>query len=275
MNYPMKYLSGNKQASLSRSVLLALLISFAGSVTGAVQNDLPVPNQPSDWVNDYANVFNANEKQQLSRKLNQFEYNNSTQIFVVTINENDGYPASMLAPMIGEAWGVGKEGKDNGLLVLMDMKERDVFISTGYGLEEFIPDAIAKRIVENEIIPAFKQGDFYGGIDAGTNVMIDLLEGKFTPDEYNAQLDSSGSVFRILPLLFLFILFFGMSRSRRAYGVRGGRRSSLPFWLAMGMMSGSRNSGSFGHFSSGSGGFGGFGGGGGGSFGGGGAGGSW
>jgi len=248
------------------------------SASGMMAQDLPVPGKPGDWVNDYADVFNSNEERQLSQKLNLFQYNNSTQIFVVTINENNGYDASLLAPLIGEAWGVGQKGKDNGLLILMDMKARDVFISTGYGLEEYIPDITAAQIVRNEIIPAFKQRDFYGGIDAGTDVIIGLLEGKFSPDEYREQSSSSEVGSAIGGIIFMLILFFAIFGSRRrSYGT-GGRGSNLPLWIALGMMSGSRRGGSFGNFSSGSGGFGGFGGftgGGGGSFGGGGAGGSW
>lgn len=261
-----------------RLTMLPLLLLLA--IATAKADELPVPAKPNDWVNDYAGVFNEQQVQQLSKKLNVFQYNNSTQLFVVSVPQNNGYPASMLAQMIGEKWGVGQEGKDNGLIVLMDMEEREVFISTGYGLEEYIPDAIAKRIVENEVLPAFRQGDFYGGIDKATDVMISLLEGKFTPDQYREQSAGSDTGSAIGGILFLLLMFFLLFSSRRRSFGAGGRRSSLPFWIALGMLSGSRHSsGSFGNFSSGSGsfggGFGGFTGGGGGSFGGGGAGGSW
>lgn len=264
-----------KQIKIKSIILILLVVSS----TGILAQDLPVPARPSDWVNDYAGVFSSSEREQLSKKLNFFQYNNSTQIFIVTINENDGYEASMLAPMIGEAWGIGQEGKDNGLLILMDMKERQVFISTGYGLEEYVPDITAAQIVRNEIEPAFKQGDFYGGIDAATDVVFSLLEGKFTPDEYRDQNSSSEVGSAIGGIIFMLILFFAIFGSRRrSYGAGGRGGSNLPLWIALGMMSGSRGRGSYGNFSSGSGGFGGFGGftgGGGGSFGGGGAGGSW
>jgi uncharacterized protein len=230
-------------------------------------------------VNDYAGVFSSQEKAALEQKLNEFEYNSSTQIFIVTINDNDGYPASDLAPRIGELWGVGQRGKDNGLIVLMDMQAHDVFIATGYGLEEYIPDAIAARIVRNELIPRFKNGEYYEGVNAGIDVMISLLEGKFTPDEYRKQTSSGGSsIAGIIFMIILFSIIFGGRRRSTGMSARGG---NLPLWLALGMLSGGRHSGSFGNFSSGSGGFGGgggfggFGGGGGGSFGGGGAGGSW
>lgn len=264
----------------SRITIFIFLLTFATAGLTA-QSDLPVPAQPADWVNDYADVFSDAETQQLSRKLNVFQYNHSTQIFVVTISENNGYPVSMLAPMIGEAWGVGQEGKDNGLILLLDMKERDVFIANGYGLEEYITDALSRRIIENEIIPSFKQGNYYEGVDKATDVMISLLEGKFTPDEYREQTASSESGPAIGGIIFLIIMFFVLFGSRRRPYGAGGRGSSLPLWIALGLLSGGRSSGSFGNFSSGSGGFGGgggfggFTGGGGGSFGGGGAGGSW
>ena len=267
---------------MMKNKIIAIIISLVLLVPVSIiaQEKLPVPDSPDSWVNDYANVFSAAEVSQLERKLNEFEYRTSTQIFVVTVDDNGGYPVSMLTPLIGERWGVGLKGKDNGLLVVMDMQDRDVFISTGYGVEEYIPDAISKRIVESEIVPNFKTGNFYGGIDAATDVMISLLDGKFTADEYRKQTASKGgsSIGGVLFMIILFSIIFG---GRRRSSGMGGRRSNLPLWLALGMMSGGRHSGSFGNFNSGGGGigggggFGGFGGGGGGGFGGGGAGGSW
>jgi uncharacterized protein len=260
--------------AISLMISILICIPFAGSA----QDRLPVPDKPGSWVNDYAGAFSPSQRARLEQKLNDFEYRSSTQIFVVTLNDNGGYPASDLAPRIGEAWGVGQKGKDNGLLVLADMGDRDVFISTGYGLEEFVPDAIAKRVVENEIIPHFKQGDYYGGIDAATDVLISLLDGKFTADQYRKQTSPGGGGAGIGGIIFMIILFSLIFGGRRRSTGMG--RSNLPLWIALGMLSGSRHSGSWGNFSSGSGGFGGsgfggFGGGGGGSFGGGGAGGSW
>jgi uncharacterized protein len=258
------------------SICLLILLPLLSQA----QDKLPVPDAPGSWVNDYAGIFSSAEASQLDRKLNEFEYRTSTQIFVITLDDNGGYPASDLAPRIGERWGVGQQGKDNGLLILVDMQERDAFISTGYGLEEFVPDAIAKRIIENEIIPNFRNGDYYAGIDAAAGVLISLLDGKFTAEEYRKQSSggAGGSIGGIIFMIILFSILFGGRRRSAGMG-----RSNLPLWIALGMLSGGRSSGSWGNFSSGSGGFGGgggggfggFSGGGGGSFGGGGAGGSW
>jgi len=263
---------------MKKYMIIAFCIFLAAPFWSMAQDKLPVPANPQSWVNDYAGVFNSAETNALESKLNEFEYRSSTQIFVVTLDDNGGYSASDLSQRIGEQWGVGQQGKDNGLLILMDMQDNDVYISTGYGLEEYIPDAIASRIVHNEILPNFRNGDFYAGIDSATNVMISLLDGKFTADEYRKQ-SSSGGTSSIGAIIFMIIIFSVIFGGRRRSSGMG--RSNLPLWLALGMLSGGRHSGSFGNFSSGSGGFssgggfGGFSGGGGGSFGGGGAGGSW
>jgi uncharacterized protein len=263
---------------MKKTVIIAISLLLVLPLWSSAQEKLPVPSAPQSWVNDYAGVFSSAESNALEQKLNEFEYRTSTQIFVVTLDDNGGYSASDLSQRIGEQWGVGQQGIDNGLLMLMDMQDNDVAISPGYGLEEYIPDIIASRIIQNELIPNFKNGDFYAGVDAGIDVMISLLDGKFTADEYKKQTSSGGasSIGAIIFMIVIFSMFFGGRRRSSGMG-----RSNLPLWLALGMMSGGRHSGSFGNFSSGSGGFsggggfGGFSGGGGGSFGGGGASGGW
>ena len=263
-----------------RILILFMLLIPAGLMASG--DKLPVPDSPSAWVNDYADIFSSQEETRLNQKLGMFEQHNSIQVFVVTLDENGGYQADMLAPLVGERWGVGQKGQDNGIVMLIDMQDREMFIATGYGNEQFVTDLEAGLIVRNEIIPAFKQGDYYGGVDNATGVLISLLDGEYTPQQYREQVSSGGSggagIGGIIFMIILFSLVFGGGR-RRSSGIG---RSNLPLWLALGMMSGGRShSGSFGNFSSGSGGFGGgggfggFSGGGGGGFGGGGAGGSW
>ena len=213
--------------------------------------------------------------------LAQFAKQTSTQLVVVTVPDLDGFDKADYAYQIGEKWGVGQKGKDNGLVVLLKPKTSnsrgEIFIATGYGLEAVLPDAILNNaVVDNEMMPRFEEGDYYGGLAAGLNVIMDISRGEYTAEHYQekASAGRGGGIPFFIILFVLFFSIFGRSRRRRFYSP--GR--SLPFWLAMGMMSGGgRSSGSFGNFSSGSGGFGGggFGGFGGGSFGGGGAGGSW
>ena len=175
-----------------------------------------------------------------------------------------------------------QKGKRNGLVILVKPKSMGSLghaaIAVGYGLEDTVTDALCKRIVENEMIPRFKQKDFYGGINAAINVLIDVTKGKYTADQYSKRKDHKSSKFAGF-LVFCFIILiilmiFGKRNSDQNDSI-GRSGSSIPFWLLMGGLLGSsgRSSGSgWGDFSSGGGSFGGFGGG---DFGGGGASGSW
>jgi uncharacterized protein len=253
---------------------LILLLSILSFQIFAQQNRI-FPKEPTGWVNDYADILNSQEENYLNTKLGFYEDSTSTQIFIVTLNDHQGMSIEQLGAEIGEEWGVGQKGKENGLLILVFPNDRQITIQTGYGLEEFVPDAIAKRIIENEITPAFKDGNYVLGLDKGTTVIMDLLSGKFSADQYSKQ-GSAGNA-PIAGLIFIVLLLIIISSTR------GGGKSrtlggNLPFWVALSMLSSSgRGGGSWGGFSGGSGGggFGGFSGGGGGSFGGGGASGSW
>lgn len=258
---------------------IKLILLFIGiSVTTFAQ--IPERPSPPRLVNDFANVLSQDEYNQLESTLEQFARETSTQIVVVTVNDLDDYQPYDYAVRLGENWGVGQQGKDNGIIILVKPKEANsdgqVYVATGYGLEGVLPDAVVNRaVVDNEMIPHFKENNYYQGIAGGAKVIMDITRGEYTAEqyqEYYAQERGGG-----LPVLFFIILFFvvfPILRGRRRRFYSPGR--SLPFWVAMGMMSG-RNShhGSFNNFSSGGGNFGGFGGFGGGSFGGGGAGGSW
>lgn len=261
------------------SFILILFVSFS-----SFAQDIPERPNPPKLVNDLANVLSAAEEQQMEQELDQFARETSTQIAIVTVPTLDGDAASDFAFRLGEKWGIGQKGKDNGVVVLFKPKTADskgqVFVAVGYGLEGVIPDAIANRdIVDHDMIPRFKNGDVYGGLYNGMHVIMSLASGEFTPKQYHEKVSSGGGAGAGI-IFFLFIVFFiivPIFRGKRRYYTGG---SSLPFWLLMGGMMGSGNrGGSWGNFNSGGGGFGGGGGGfggfGGGGFGGGGAGGSW
>jgi uncharacterized protein len=264
-----------------------LLILFLSVFTLSIfAQDIPERPNPPRLVNDMANVLTDQEEQQLELELVQFNDQTSTQICIVTLPSLNGMEISDLTFKIGEKWGVGQKGKNNGIMIVFKPKIGNesgaVFVAPGYGLEGIIPDAIANRVVNQEMIPRFSNNDIYGGLNAGTKVLMGLASQEFTAADYQKKTGGKksgkdgggGFIFVILIIIVLVSIFKG--------GRGGGysSRGSLPFWLAMGLLgSGNRGSGSFGGFSGGSGGFGGGGGGfggfGGGSFGGGGAGGSW
>ncbi|HKJ40497.1 MAG TPA: TPM domain-containing protein [Sunxiuqinia sp.] len=262
---------------------ISFILAFFISISSFAQ-DIPERPNPPRLVNDMANVLSKGQEQQLEQELDQFARQTSTQIAVVTVPKLDGYDISDFAFRLGEKWGIGQKGKNNGVVVIFKPKTAEsrgqVFVAVGYGLEGVIPDAIANRdIVDHEMIPRFKKRDVYGGLQNGVKVIMGLASREFTPKEYHEKVSSGkgGGLGIIIFLLILFFVIIPIFRGRRKYYSGG---SSLPFWLIMGGMMGSGSrGGSWGNFNSGGGSFGGGGGGfggfGGGSFGGGGAGGSW
>jgi len=281
MNYLMKFHSEkNRQMKKYFSLLLtSLILSTAGA------QKIPDPMQPPRMVNDFSQLLKPEERQQLEKKLQDFYFKTSTQIYIVILDDLDGYDIAGYSFRLGEKWGIGSKGKDNGILILLnpskDRKHGDVFIASGYGLESVIPDAKANRIVDYDMIPYFKNLDYYGGLSNAVNTLMELTRGEYTMDEYiQRHTQSSQNVPAIVIFFFIFFILSFIGRARRARHYSAGH--NIPFWTALFLASGAgrSHSGSFGNFSSGSGGFGGFGGGGfggggGGSFGGGGAGGSW
>lgn len=237
-----------------------------------------IPERPSPprLVNDLAEILTAEEEQTLENKLVEFNNQTSTQIAVVTVKSLEGYDAADFAYRIGEQWGVGQEGKNNGIVVLVKPKVGNeagkVYVSVGYGLEGVIPDATANRlIINNEMIPRFMENDYYGGIVNGVDVIMKLAAGEYTAEQYaDGGGWAEGFAAIVIIIIFIVIIIIG-SRNQRHFD--SGSNSGFPPIV----MGGSNHRGSWGGFSSGSGGFGGggFGGFGGGSFGGGGAGGSW
>jgi uncharacterized protein len=260
---------------------IIILLVFAVFWANLLPAQIPDRTNPPRLVNDFANILDKGEVDRLESKLVAFNNETSTQILVVTVPDLQGYDKSDFAFRLGEKWGVGQKGKDNGIVILVKPKTSEsngqVFVATGYGLEGVLPDAIVNNaVVDNEMIPSFKENNYYEGIDKGTNVIMQITRGEYSAEQYQQSAQQGGGSIVFFILLFvLFFWIFGRRRRNRFYSPG----KSLPFWLAMGMLSGNRHSGggSFGNFSSGSGGFGGggFGGFGGGSFGGGGAGGSW
>lgn len=247
--------------------ILFLFLSLSGN-----SQDFPEPMKPKRIVNDFTGLFTPQQNQALEQKLRHFNDTSSTQIAVVTVPSLNGYEPNDYAQRLAEKWGVGQKGKDNGLLVLVKPKsEREkgqVAIAVGYGLEGVIPDAIASRIIRNEIIPEFQQNNYYSGVNKATDVLMKLASGEFTAEQYNKKnkKDRGGLIFLPFLIVFLLPLFI---RRRKGYttGSHGGGGVPPIFFGGFG----GRGS-NFGSFSSGGGSFGGFGGGG---FGGGGASGSW
>ena len=240
------------------------------------QEVIPEKPVPPRLVNDFANILSPDQLQTLELKLVAFNDSTSVQIAVVTVPSLGGYEKADYAQQLGQKWGVGGSKFSNGFVILVKPKtvseNGEAFVATGYGVEQFVPAATASDIVNNEMIPRFKQNDYYGGIDAASNVLISLVRGEFKAENYSKNKKGSSSIF---VLIIIIVIIFLLTRNNNNHHTidRSGSGGPLFFPWMMGGGSGSRG-GSFGGggFGGGGGGFGGFGGG---SFGGGGAGGSW
>jgi uncharacterized protein len=238
------------------------------------------PPKPDKLVNDYTNSMSPAQVAALEQKLVAFDDSTSIQISVVMIQTLDGYDVNDYGYQLGRAWGIGGSKKNTGILVLASLGDRKMSIQTGYGMEGALPDAIAKRIIENEIKPYFKKGDYYGGFEAGTNSIISYTKGEYKNDSPKTNAKKKSFPAGIIVLIVIGIIFL-ISRGGGGGGGRsviGGRGAANIFWWSMlaGTLGGGRGGfgGGGGGFGGGSdgGGFGGFGGGG---FGGGGSSGSW
>ena len=229
-------------------------------------------------VYDYGKVLSGQEKVALETKLIQYSDSTSTQIVVITIESLQGEDIGILTPKWGQTWGIGgSEKNDNGVIILLAKKERKIWISAGYGVEDRLTAGIGGEITRNYILPEFKTGNYYAGLDKGTDAIFDVLKGKYKGERKNNK--NSGEGFPFIFIIIIIIIIIALIK-KKGGGNSGNNGGGGGFGLAeMILLSSLGRGGSFGGGSSGggfSGGGGGFGGGfGGGGFSGGGSGGSW
>lgn len=259
---------------LSRALVLAgAMLTIALHAAAAI----PQRPEPARLVNDLAGLFSSEQTEHLEDMLVAFDDSTSNQIAVVTVNDLEGYDAAEYATRIGLDWGVGSSEFDNGIVILVKPKTTtsgQVFIAVGYGLEGAIPDAYAKRIVNNEMIPHFMQNDYFGGVYEACELLMKLASGEISELREYEEDDTGAYIVLIFFVLMLIFFIIASKSDKGGKGGNGGRRIYTGPIITIGNDFGPwgspRSGGSFG------GGFGGgFGGFGGGSFGGGGAGGSW
>jgi uncharacterized protein len=271
--------------SIKRAVLLSLMfLCFAQTVSA--QFDIPPIPEEQTSVYDYVGLLSPSEKSNLEQKLIRYSDTTSTQIVVAIIATTKGENIGLLAPKWGHEWGIGQAKEDNGVFILLARDDRKIWISPGYGVEDRLTAGITGELIRNVIIPEFKRGDYYQGLNKGADAIFEVLTGKY---QATRQADDSGDIFPILFFLFMVLIFIifiiAITKNRRGGGNngKGGNRTNgtsiLDAIILSNMGRGSYGSGSSGGglfgggSSSGGGGFGGgFGGGG---FSGGGAGGSW
>ena len=261
---------------------LVLAVSLSGAANAAL------PPRPDGPVLDQANLLPPAEEAALDQKLRAYNAATGRSVLVLTVPSLDGLDIATYGVQVGQTWGVGGKSTDQGLILLVAPNERKLRIEVGYGLEQYLPDVLAGRIIRDTITPRFKAGDMAGGINAGVDAIIaqldrDPAEAKAVAEAAAAAQASDegeggsfgGFIFWIA-MIVIFMTVFGGGRRGRRYARGGGSNLPIILWgaseIARGM---SRGGGGFGGGGFGGGGGGGFGGFGGGGFGGGGASGGW
>ena len=216
------------------ALVLSLLFIFL-AFGSALKAQLPSPPNPPRLVNDYTGTLTASQIETLERKLVAYDDSTSTQILVMLVDDLQGMSIERYATEIGHSWGVGQKDKGNGLVILVKPKKGSergqVNISPGYGMEQYVTDATAKHIIEWEMIPAFKEGDYYTGIDKAVNRIMDFCSGKFDQDHYREYGVDIPSWLILLFLIAIVIIFSKLSGGSGQNYSGGGSRT---IWIPMG-----------------------------------------
>ncbi|MEO1045265.1 MAG: TPM domain-containing protein [Pseudomonadota bacterium] len=265
------------------AIILALLV---GASLGGLARAQDFPELTGRVV-DQANLLTDSQEQQLTAQLAALEANSTRQLVVATVNSLQDYPIEDYGYQLGRTWGIGQADsggdaeKDNGVILLVAPNERKVRIEVGYGLEPILTDALSSRIINDDILPFFRDGDYAAGIAAGTDGLLTQLtlpeeearQNALAAERSDRQDNRSGNAGMLifwLAILFFFVLPALFSR-RKGRKYKNGSAGPIIIWGGGGWGGGSSGGSSWGGGGFGGGGFGG----GGGGFGGGGASGGW
>src|SRR5690606_29070950 len=180
---------------MNKANLLLFLLFFIICYSAFPQGDFPPKPSPTRLVNDLSNTLSPTEENALEQKLVAYNDSTSTQISIVLIRSVGPYDISDYTFQLGDLWGIGRKDKDNGMLILVAVEDREVFVATGYGLEGAVPDAVARRIVDNVIVPAFRREAYFEGLDQATDMVIKLAEGEYEAEEVATKGNNSGAIF--------------------------------------------------------------------------------
>ncbi len=184
------------------------------------------PGKPSGFVNDFAGMMQPQERVRLEQKLSAFASSTSNEIAIVTIKSLDGDTIENYAAKLFEEWKIGKAKKDNGVLLLIARDDRQMRIEVGYGLEGALTDAQSYWIIQNQLVPSFKTGDYYQGIDSAVNQIMAATKGEYVPSSSPQEEQAMNVLFEywyFIPLMFIWLAsVLGRSKSWWGGGILGG-----------------------------------------------------
>lgn len=258
---------------ISRFALLMLL--FAAVLSGVIAKDPPPPGK--QMVNDFANVLSPDQLNALENKLRAYNDSTSTQIAIVIENSLEGDDIFDYSLRLATQWGIGGGSNNNGVLIYVALDDRKLRIQTGYGVEGFLTDALAKRIIETKLKPAFREQRYYEGLSDAVDVIAAAGRGEYKAEDQAGKVAPAMLLLGLLVFVFLMWIIFSWINRNRGYSKKGSytdtHSSGGGWWWFPGGGWGSGSGGS--SWGGGSDGGSDFGGWGGGDFGGGGSGGDW
>lgn len=248
-----------------KKLLLIFLLLFAKHVVAQKIFDKQNPPQA---VNDFGNLLAPFQRESLEKKIRDYNDSTSSAIVIVTVPDLQGYDIADLSLKYLRDWGIGTKDKNNGVLILVSKADHKARIETGYGMEGVLPDITAREIIDDRMIPYFKENDYYRGFDNAVDAVIQAAAGEYKADPANKKGGgpSIKTILFLVVIFFIIISFLGGGRGGGSYMSRRGSTGlgALPWFLLGNMLGGGgRGGGGFGG-GGGGGGFGGFGGGGGG-----------
>lgn len=175
------------------------------------------PGLPIGFVNDFASIISSETISKIEKKLSDFEKNNGTEIVVVTVPSLDDDVIENYAVELFQDWGIGKNGKDNGVLLLVAQSEHKVRIEVGYGLEGDLTDLVSNTIIRNDIIPRFKEEDFSKGIENGVESIMQVVQGIYVSEATNEKpkLTTSQTILDIIFFIIFFVLWIAGAVGRK------------------------------------------------------------
>lgn len=255
---------------MKKLLLFVVLISWCNSL---LFGQYPEPQTPPRFLNNYSKeaILSADEMAKIEERLDRFEQETSNEIAIIIVDDINNDEPWHYATQLAEKWGIGKADKDNGLVFLIKPNQanggRQVFLAPGRGLEGAITDLACHDIVQNELLPQFKEGKYAAGINQALDVLFGLAKGEINEKSYRKNIHKNDKIGGIIGLIVILVVLYLLIKRGGGGTTLGGRSRDPGFFYFGGFGGGSGFSGG-----SSGGGFGGFGGG---SFGGGGSGGSW
>ena len=207
-------------------------------LAGVARAELAVPALTTR-VTDQAGLLTDGQRQLLEQTLSDFEATKGSQIAVLIVASTQPEAIEEYGIRVATAWKLGRKGVDDGVLLLIAKDDRKMRIEVGYGLEGVIPDAVAKRVIAEIITPYFKQGDYFGGIEAGVSRLIRLIEGEALPPPAARDVSWSG-IKDMLPVVFAVVVFgsglMGAFFGRLIGASIAGGIAAVIFWVSLGSL---------------------------------------